>query len=601
MLKINHIFWIRRCLTLTLIFASQAFLFPLATLQAAETIPAPGWVDDYNPIASPDAVVGGKVKMYAAQYPKSLNYYLDTSAYNSTMFGLMYDTLMGVNPVTTEFEPMIAKRISISDDQLEFTVSIDATARWSDGKPITAHDVAFTYDVIMKPEHLTGPHKVGLEEFGRPEVVDDLTVVFKAKKVHWRNVVSVATFQVLPKHAYEGLDFNKVNFEFPVVSGLYQLGELKEGVYVRLERRSDWWLKDAKRVQGTGNFQTMEFRYYPEREMAYEAFKKREFDIHAVYTSHIWVNETKGQAFDNNWIVKQAVSNHEPASWQGFAMNTRNEPYKDRKVRLALAHLLNRERMNNELMFKQYKLSNSFSQELWDEDHPNPNPFYEYNKEKARDLLKDAGWVVNPKTGKLEKSGKPFVIRFLTRSASSDKFLVVYKEDLADVGIDLEIVRKDWAAWMKDMDEFNYDMTWAAWGSSIFKDPESQWHSKEADRTAGQNITGFKSAKVDALIEQQRSVYDISERNNILREIDQLAYQDIPYILLWHIDYVRMLYWNKFGTPYTVLSKFDNEMSALNYWWIDPNVEADLKQAMEEGETLAPLPYGIAFDEEFDG
>ncbi|MBD5778633.1 ABC transporter substrate-binding protein [Pelagicoccus sp. NFK12] len=583
-------------------FMSCATLFlGCLSLRAEQVIPSEDWEDDYNPIASPDALVGGKVRIYAAQYPKSFNYYLDTTAYNATIYGMMFDTLMGIHPVDASFEPLIAESITVSDDKLSFLVKIDDRARWSDGKPITAQDVAFTYETIMKPENLTGPHKVGLQEFEAPEVVDDLTIRFTAKVAHWRNVLTIATLQILPKHFYEGKDFNKSNFEFPVVSGLYRFGTVKEGVSATIERRADWWLKDAKRFQGVGNFQTLEFRFYPEREMAYEAFKKGEFDIHAVYTSHIWVNNTEGEAFDKNWIVKQAITNHEPPSWQGFAMNTRRDLFSDRRVRLALAHLLNRERMNNELMFKQYTLSNSFSSDLWDEEHPNPNPLYEYNKEKARALLAEAGWKANPQTGKLEKDGKQFLIRFLTRSASSDKFLVVYKEDLADLGIDLEIVRKDWAAWMKDMDEFNYDMTWAAWGASLFKDPESMWYSKEADRPAGQNITGFKSEKVDALIEKQRSIYDIAERNDILREIDQLVYQEVPYILLWHIDYTRMLYWNKFGTPYTVLSKFENERSAWNYWWIDPDAKADLEQAMEEGKALAPLPYDISFDEEFDG
>ena len=564
-------------------------------------IPAADWEDHYDPIASEDAVVGGKVRINAAQYPKSLNSYLDTNAYTVAIYGAMYDTLLTVNSVTTEFEPLIAEKCVISDDKLTFTFHIDPNAKWSDGKPITAHDVVFTYDTIMKPENLTGPHKVGYEDFERPVALDDLKVQFKAKKAHWRNLVSLGSTQVLPKHELEGKDFNKVNFEFPVVSGSYRLGEIKEGVYVRLERRDDWWLRDAKRFQGFGNFQTMEFRYYPEREMAYEAFKKGEFDIHAIYTSHIWVNDTKGETFDKNWIVKQAVSNHEPASWQGFAMNMRREPYNDKRVRLALAHLLNRNRMNNELMFKQYKLSNSYTADLWDGDHPNPNQLYEYDKDKARDLLKEAGWAVNPQTGKLEKDGEPFVVRFLTRSASSDKFLVIYKEDLADVGIDLEIVRKDWAAWMKDMDEFNFDITWAAWGASIWKDPESMWSSKEADRPAGQNITGFKNERVDELIEKQRNIYEIAVRNEILREIDQILYQEVPYILLWHVDYKRMLYWNKFGTPYTVLSKYDNERSAWSYWWLDPDAEADLEQAMEDGEALAPLPYEVNFDDEFDG
>lgn len=583
-------------------FLAALFALPLIVCpatQAEEVIPGPDWEDDYDPIASPDAVVGGKIRLNGGQYPKSFNYYLDTSTYNSTLFSMMYENLLATDPVTLDFQPHLAEKCVISDDKLTFTFHLDPRARWSDGKPITAHDVAFTYETVMKPEHLTGPHKIGFELFEPPVVVDDMTIRFQAKEVHWRNLLTLGFFNILPKHVFEGKDFNKVNFEFPVVSGPYRLGEIKEGIYARMERRDDWWLRDAKRAQGTGNFDTIELRYYAEREGAYDAFMQEEFDFHAVYTSHIWVNKTTGEPYDRNWVVKQAVHNYNPPSWQGFAMNMRREPYKDPKVRLALAHLLNRERMNNELMFKQYKLHRSYMEDLYGGDIENPNPLIEFDKEKARRLLKEAGWTVNPKTGKLEKDGKPFVIRFLTRSASSDKFLVIYKEDLADVGIDLEIIRKDWAAWMKDMDEFNFDMTWAAWGGSVWKDPESLWHSKEADRPSGQNITGFKSEKVDELIEKQRSIFDVQKRNEILRQIDQIIYEETPYILLWYIDYTRLLYWNKFGTPYPVLSKYGDERSALMYWWLDPDAEANLEQAMKERETMAPRPYGIYFDEEF--
>ena len=133
-------------------------------------------------------------------------------------------------------------------------------------------------------------------------------------------------------------------------------------------------------------------------------------------------------------------------------------------------------------MHNQYFLHKSYYEDLYDREHPNPNALILFDKEAARHLLKEAGWEANPKTGILEKEGKSFLIKFLTRSASSDKFLVIYKEDLKDVGIDLIIDKKDWAAWARDMDEYNYDMTWAAWGAGIWKDPESMWHSKEANR-----------------------------------------------------------------------------------------------------------------------
>ena len=149
------------------------------------------------------------------------------------------------------------------------------------------------------------------------------------------------------------------------------------------------------------------------------------------------------------------------------------------------------------------------------------------------------------------------------------------------------------------MDEFNYEMTWASWGSGVFKNPEGMWQSKEADRRSGNNITGFKNARVDQLIEKQKGIFDIAERNTLYREIDQIIYTEAPYVLLWNINYTRLLYWNKFGTPETVLSKFGDETSAYWYWWIDADSQADLEDAMQNGMPLPPKEASVHFDDKF--
>ena len=188
------------------------------------------------------------------------------------------------------------------------------------------------------------------------------------------------------------------------------------------------------------------------------------------------------------------------------------------------------------------------------------------------------------------------MITFLTRDPSSDKFLAIYGEDLKDVGITLKIDRKDWAAWTKDLGEFNYDMTWAAWGAGLFKDPESMWHSREAERSNGNNITGFKNDRVDEIIEQQKSIFEVSQRNELLRELDGIVAAEVPYILLWNLNYARILYWNKFGTPPQVLSKFGDERSAYGLWWYDEDAAAELEAAMEDDLALPPRPVEVKYD-----
>lgn len=579
------------------LYSAVMTLFITVAVQAEDSFPRADWKDEPGSQVSPYAVPGGEINVYAHQYPQSFNYYLDNNVLSGELFGNMYETLIGLDPVTAEFVPGLASHWTISDDKKVFTFTIDERATWSDGKPVTAQDVVFTYQTLMDPKNLTGPHKVGLDNFAVPEALDERTVRFSAKEVHWRNLMLCGTMLILPRHAMEGQDFNKILFEFPVISGPYRLGEVSEGRLVKMERRDDWWGRDLPRNLHSANFQTLIYRFFADTENAYESFRRGIIDVFPVYMARLWVNETTGERFEKNWIVKQKVYNYNPIGFQGFAMNMRRAPFDDIHVREALAHLLDRDKMNSTIMYSQYFLHKSYYEDLYNEATPCENPVFDFSKDKARELLAEAGWKTNPKTGKLEKDGKEFVINFLTRDPSTDKFLAIYGEDLKDAGITLNIDRKDWAAWSKDMDEFNYDMTWAAWGSGIFKDPESMWHSREAERVSGNNITRFRNAEVDAMIEQQKELFDINERNALLRKIDAIITREVPYILLWNINYTRLLYWNKFGTPPQVLSKFGDERSAMSLWWYDEDAAQELNEAMAEGRALPPRPPEVKYDE----
>ena len=568
-----------------------------APARSEQAFPPADWQDRPNPLASPYALPGGELAAFAGQYPKSLNYYLDNNSLSAEIFGALYDTLLTMNPATLEYEPALAARWTISDDKRTFTFFLDPAACWSDGRPVTALDVKWTFDALVDPKNLTGPFKVALEDFLPPELIDERTIRFTARRVHWRNLGAVGGLNVLPRAVFAGVDFNTVNFEFPVVSGSYRLGQIDEGVFLTLERRGDWWMGQTRRARGFGNFQTLRFRFFAEHENAFEAFKKGQLDLFPIYMARLWVKDATGKRINQNWIVKQKIYNRNPIGFQGFAMNMRRPPFDDIRVRKAMAYALNRRKMNRTLMYEQYFMHRSYFEDLYDPEHPCPNPAIEFDKEKARQLFSEAGWQVNPQTGWREKQGRRLSIKFLSRSAGSDKFLAIYAEDLKDLGVELIVDKKDWAAWAKDMDSFDYEMTWAAWASGFFKDPEGMWSSREADRRSGNNITGFKDPEVDRLIEQQKEIFSVAERNEIYRRIDRIVYSAFPYVLLWNINYTRLLYWNRFGTPPAVLSKYGNESAAYWYWWADPDLAADLEDAMAEDLPLPPRPPTVHYKE----
>ncbi len=557
------------------------------------------WSERPDPLASPYAVPGGILRFAAFQPPKSLNAYIDSNTYTRQVFGLMYETLLGIDSVTMEFTPYLANRWIISDDKLTYTFEIDPEARWSDGTPVTAKDVKWTFNQVMDPRHTTGAAKVSLGIFESPEILNERTIRFKAKESHWRNLLALGGFEILPSHAFADQDFNLLDVDNPVVSGPYVLDKVREQIEIRMRRRPDWWAGSRIPMRHTMNFDTLIFRYFSDHANAFEAFKKGLVDVFAIYTARIWANDTIGEKFDKNWIIKTRVQNHNPIGFQGFAMNMRRPPFNDLRVRQAIAHLVDRETMNRTMMFNAYFLHQSYFEDLYDANHPCTNQTFTFDMQRAKVLLREAHYRPNPQTGILEKEGRPLRFNFLTRDGSSDKFLAMCANAFREAGIDMQIDRKDFAAWMRDMDDYNFDMTWAAWGGSTFRDPESMWFSKEADRPSGNNITGFKDAVVDALIEKQKNCFSITERNAINREIDVRIAAAVPYVLLWNINTTRLLYWNTFGMPDTVLSKFGDERSLLAYWWYDADSAYELKAAMANGQMLPRRPPLIIFDHVF--
>lgn len=573
-------------------------IFFLAVIMVQQAFAGEGKPD---PLAADmGASPGGKIVVFAGQYPKSVNYYLENSSFAAEIFGYFFESLLSINPVSLEYEPGLADHWEISKDKKTFIFHIDPKAKWSDGRPVTAKDVIWTYKTVMDPKNMTGAHKLNMGRFSPPELIDRLTVRFSAKTIHWQNLLTLAGFQVMPEHAYAGMDFNTVNFSFPVISGPYALFKLEETRFIEIDKRDDWWQASAPENKGKYNFKKIVFKFFAERENAFEAFKKGEIDLFPIYTSRLWIRETNGDDFISNRIVKQKIYNHRPVGFQGFAMNMRTFPFDDLAARKAMALLLDREKMNQALMYGQYFLHRSYYEDLYLDKYPCENPVVSMDKKKAARILADAGWRANPETGVLEKNGRPFSFKFLIREAASEKFLSIYAEDLKDVGIVLEIDKKDWATWAMDMDGFNFQMTWAAWGAGIFKDPEGMWASSEAGRTGGSNITGFSDPVVDRLVETQKTIFDMDKRNNICRQIDAIVSRAYPYVLLWNIDYTRLLYWNRFGMPATVLSKYGDETSTLTYWWLDEDADAALRDALKDNLPLPPRPFTVRFDETFN-
>jgi len=145
------------------------------------------------------------------------------------------------------------------------------------------------------------------------------------------------------------------------------------------------------------------------------------------------------------------------------------------------------------------------------------------------------------------------------------------------------------AMW-SNVQERKFEIVSMAWNLILFPNPRSENHSTMADANGSNNISGIKSPEVDRLIEEYDKEFDLAKRTSLLRQIDGVIFNEHPYAMAWTISCERILYWNKFGMPPTVLHKYEDWRGVFSTWWVDPSKEQQLKAARKSGAAIAPIP-----------
>jgi microcin C transport system substrate-binding protein len=538
-------------------------------------------------------VEGGQLTLQTSVFPKTFNAMVSSEAYSSAVFELVYDALLDRDYNTLEYRPLIAESWTVSDDKKEFTFKIDPRAKWSDGQPITAADVKFTYDVIMNPQNLTSVMRLYYGRLNPPEVIDTRTVKFTTKTVHYKNFEMLAGFTVLPEHLMAGKDFNKdFHMSLPGSSGPYRLSEVKEGRYYVLTRRKDYWADVLPHFKGSYNFAKIKYKVM-EPNVAFEAFKRGDFDIYDEITPKRWVTETNSEPFLKNWIVKRKVYNDIPRGFRGLALNLRKPVFKDHKVRQALMHLFDRETIINKLMYGEYRPLNSYWQSFLGE---HANSEFVYDPTAAKRLLSEAGYRALNQAGFLvNSSGQQLEFTVFYVSEESEKYLTLYKEACKKAGIKVNLQRLSWATLIKQTDEYKFDAVEIGTTGTLSPDPEQLWHSKHCDEVGGSNLSGYKNPEVDRLIDSLPAIFDAKQRLTIIKQIDRRIYQDIPYLLFWESDNSKIFYKNIFGMPETVFSKYTS--GVIRYWWYDPGKVKKYREAVKARRALPAEPVEVYYDE----
>jgi microcin C transport system substrate-binding protein len=582
-------------------------VFPDADAGADPAVPAEqggrgftgeGWETntDFDLIGDPRAVKGGVLQQaMMTDFPSTLRYYgPNVSAWNQMLHGMVYENLLGLHPTTLDYMPELATHWQISSDRRGFRFRLNPNARWSDGVPVTSEDVIASWKLVVD-KGLQDPARMQVYSNFEPPVAEGRYIVsVRAKTENWQNFLYFSGMFIYPGHVLSKIDgatyVRDYNYRMLPGTGPYAVAEadVAKGKMITIRRRKDFWAERDRANVGTANFDEIRQIVVRDRNLEFEMFKRGDMDYYVVQRAQMWVEELNYSNIQRGLNQKRKVFNHNPNGIQGVAINTRREPFTDIRVRRALRHLFNRELMVQKLMYNEYMMMDSIFPGSINENPQNEK--IRYDPPQALKLLAEAGWSGRDSAGRLVKGGRPLNLEIVYGDQQSERFFTIYQEDLRRVGITLNLRLVTFETLIKLLDERTFDMASIAYTGEVFPSPEQSLLSRLADEKNTNNITGFKNARADAIIEAYRTAFAVEERTKLLRELDGLVTNAHHWILEWTAPYERVVYWNKFGMPEGVLTRVGDWRDIPSLWWLDPQREQALHTAM--GSASAKLEPG---------
>ena len=514
----------------------------------------------------------------------------------------LYDTLF----VTSDDEPgsyypLVAENVRYADDFSWAEIAINPRARFHDGTPVSARDVAFTFHKFMTE----GVPQFRLVYKGTTvKAIAPLTVRIELPEPNKENMLSLFSLPVMPESFWKNHKLSDPLSTPPLAGGPYRITDWQMGQYVIYSRVKDYWAATLPVNRGRWNFDTIRYDYYLDDNVAFEAFKAGAFDLRVENSAKNWATRYIGKNFAKGYIVKDEHKNESAQDTRWLAFNIQRPVFSDRRVREAITLAFDFEWMNKALFYGAYSRANSYFQntEYAARDYPHAdelvllapmkaelppevftrvfeppksdgNGFDRDNLLKASNLLDDAGWVLKNRQRVNVQTGKPLSFELLIASGANDQWVLPFKENLARLGVTMNIRQVDMAQLTNRKRSRDYDMMQTLWAAQPWPSSDLQisWASGYID--SSYNAPGVKSPVIDALI--AKIVAAQGDKNKLLplgRALDRVLTWNYYMLPMWYMGEDRVARWDKFSLPavrpvYTL---------GFDTWWYDVNKAAKL-------------------------
>jgi len=480
---------------------------------------------------------GGTFFVKADSDPATLNPITSTDGYASAVQGYVFETLLTRDDETYGWIPALAEKWEVSKDGTQFTYHLRSGVKWEDGKPLTAEDVKYSFDVFFEGRFQSPSMMTFLQNIKEVKIIDPLTVQFVTKDVYFKNFDVASSITIIPKHFYGVGDPKDSKFNKKIIgTGPYTLDVWEKGRKIILKRKKDYWGNGVDYFKNRYNFDQIFFRPVKEESVGLELLKKGDLDFLPL-TGEQYMTKTKGDPWGKKIIAvkteNDASSNY---NYAYIGWNFNHPFFKDRDVRLAMSHLINREFMNEKFRYNMSELAKG----PFGNKSPASSPkvkVIEYNPKKALELLRKNGWKLVEKGLSKKIDGKDTLFEFTLISANADfdKYATVIKEDMKKVGITMNIKILEWNSFIKlVIDERKFDAANLAWAvNALESDPKQVWH-KESIPAPGHNFISYKNDELSDEIDKLRKTMDSKKRLPIYHKIHEIIAADQPYSFLFN-------------------------------------------------------------------
>ena len=547
-----------------------------------------------------DAPKGGRLVMSAFGSFDSLNPLIVKGVAANGIRDFVVESLMarGLDEPFTLYG-LIAETVEVPDDRSSITFNLDERARFSDGTPITADDVLFSFELLKekgRPNHRTYFAKVA-----KSERLSDHKVRFIFDAAGDQEIpLILGLLPVLPRHLVDPATFESTTLAPPVGSGPYRVSKVDAGRSVTYERNPDYWGKDLPVNRGRFNFDEIRFDYFREASVMFEAFKTGQVDLWPEEDPRRWANGYDFAAVKDGRVVKANFDIGLPAGMTALVFNTRRKVFADPRVRQALILLFDFEWINRTLYAGLYSRTQSYFERsvLASAGRPADSierqllaPYAKYvkpeimegtyqfpttsgsgrnrkNQSEAFRLLQEAGYEL--KRGRLvdKTTGRQLEFEILAASTAQEGLLLSFARDVERLGIKVKLRVVDSAQYQARLTSYDYDMIQNTWASSLSPGNEQlfRWSTAAAKTPGTYNFAGVENPAADAMIQALLAAKSEETFVSAVRALDRVLLSGDYVIPLFYIPKQWLAYWKRLEHPEkTPLFGYN-----VDSWWASP-------------------------------